>query len=88
MRVRCMTRNTRMQGDQWGLGRGAKRTRKAPHAGGAHGWQPCGRIEFGLSRGRRWGDQTEQEKLNGGWLCTGRARSPGFWPQLLDPRGG
>lgn len=41
-----------------------------------------GRIECGVPRERKWGgDQAEQEKLNGEWLCIGRAGSPGFRPQ-------
>ena len=36
-----------------------------------------GRIEYGFSNGRKWGNQTEQEKLNGEWLFSGSTGGPG-----------
>lgn len=55
-----------------------QRDKKATQVGVLRG-QPCGgRTEYDVCKERKWGDQTEQETLNGEWLCAGWAGSPGF----------
>lgn len=41
--------------------------------------QLCGgRLKYGVSRERKWGDQAEQEEENGEQLGTGGAGGPGL----------
>lgn len=67
-----LCRETEEQGDR-GTGR-------QPHRGRSMDSHVCGdRTEYGIPRERKWGgDQVKQEKLNGEWLCVGRAGSPGL----------
>ena len=65
-----------------GCAEGQRGTRKQPKLAAPQVW-PCGgktggKTEHAVCEERKWGDQTEQETLNGEWLCKGWAGSPGF----------
>lgn len=56
---------------------GQRGTGTQPSLGMLPGQPRGGGIKYDIPKERKWGDQTERERLNGEWLCTGRAGHPG-----------